>query len=191
MRPILALLLVLFGVIGTRSQAPSVPDNPPDIQIVKYSWAKERIGWEKSPFGTSEGFFEDVRNRASRERGSPSVIIERNRREQQKARPTEPPRYAFSYKLSIINAGTKGIKEIDWDYVFTDTATGAELGRRQFTSVEKVAANKRKELSILVSSPPTHTISVYALGKNEREGLSEKIIISRILYDDGTEWQPH
>jgi hypothetical protein len=158
------------------------------VQIIKYSWYKERIDWEKNPFGTTEGFFEDVRNRASRERSSGSVFIEKNRREQQKERSTNPPRYAFSYKLSIYNAGSKAIKEIDWDFVFTDTTTGAELGRRQFTSVEKVGPGKRKELSILVSTPPTKTISVYALGKNERDGLREQVVISRILYADGTSW---
>ena len=184
------LLLVLFAAANVCSQTSSAPALPPDIQIIKNSWTKERIDWQRNPFGTSEGFFEDVRNRASRERSSNSVMIERNRREQQKAPPPAPPRYAFNYKITIFNAGSKAIKETDWDYVFTDLATGAELGRRQFTSVEKIAAGKRKELSVLVSAPPTQTISVYALGKNERDGLGEQIIISRILYADGTSWQP-
>ena len=191
MRAVFVLLLVLFAATVVLPQTPAAPVLPPAVQIVKYSWSKERIGWEKNPFGTSEGFFEDVRNRASRERSSSSVMIERNRREQQKERPTDPPRYAFNYKLSIFNTGLKAIKEIDWDYVFTDSATGAELGRRQFTSVEKTAPGKRKELSVLVSSAPTQTISVYVLGKNERDGLGEQIIISRILYADGTSWQSH
>jgi hypothetical protein len=188
-RAIIVLLLVLFAAMNISAQTPPASVMPPDVQIIKNSWSKERINWEKNPFGTTEGFFEDVRNRASRERSSSSVMIERNRREQQKERPPAPPRYAFHYKLSIYNAGLKAIKEIDWDYVFTDSATGTESGRRQFTSVEKIAPGKRKELSILVSSPPTQTISVYALGKNERDGLGEQIIISRILYTDGTSWQ--
>lgn len=190
MRAVFVLLLVLFAAASVCSQISSAPSLPPDVQIIKNSWSKERIAWERNPFGTSEGFFEDVRNRASRERASSSVMIERNRREQQKAPPTAPPRYAFNYKITVFNAGLKVIKETDWDYVFTDLATGAELGRRQFTSVEKIAPGKRKELSILVSSAPTQTISVYALGKNERDGLGEQIVISRILYADGTSWQP-
>jgi hypothetical protein len=190
-RAVFLLLLALFVATGVSAQTTAASVTPPDVQIIKNSWSKERIGWEKNPFGTTEGFFEDVRNRASRERSSSSVIVERNRREQQKESPSKPPRYAFNYKLSIYNAGLKAIKEVDWDYVFTDSATGAELGRRQFTSVEKVAPGKGKGLSILVSSPPTHSISVYAFGKNERDGLGEQIIISRILYADGTLWQAH
>lgn len=81
------------------------------------------------------------------------------------------------------------IKEMDWDYVFTDATTGEELGRREFTSVEKIGGGKRKELSVLLAAPPTQRISVYALGKNERNGLAERVSIVRILYDDGTSWQ--
>ena len=185
-------LLVLFAALEMSAQTPKAsPVPPPDVEIVKYSWDKERIAWEKTPFGTTEGFFEDTRNRASRERSSTSVMVEKNRREQQKVSPSDPPRYAFSYKLLIYNSGSKAIKEIDWDYVFRDIVTGAELGRRQFTSVEKISPNKRKELSVLASTPPTRAISVYALGKNERDGLGEQIIISRIQYADGTLWYAH
>ena len=106
-----------------------------------------------------------------------------------KERPPKPPRYAFRYKLSVQNAGPKAIKEIDWDYVFTDAVSGEELGRREFTSTEKIGPGKRKELSVLVSSPPIQRISVYTLGKGERDGLAEQVIVARILYDDGTTWQ--
>ena len=55
--------------------------------------------------------------------------------------------------------------------------------------MEKIGAGKRKELSVMISQPPTRKISAYTLGKNEREGLLEQVIIVRILYDDGTSWQ--
>ena len=106
-----------------------------------------------------------------------------------KERPPKPPRYAFRYKLSIQNAGPKAIKEVDWDYVFTDAATGEELGRREFTSAEEIGPGKRKELSVLVSSPPTQRVSVYTLGKGERDGLVEQVTVVRILYDDDTAWE--
>ena len=95
----------------------------------------------------------------------------------------------FNYKLSVRNTGPKAIKEIDWDYVFTDAATGEELGRREFTSVEKLGPGKRKELSVFVSSAPTQRISVYTLGKKERDGLVEQAIVVRISLRRGTAWQ--
>ena len=116
---------------------------------------------------------------------------ERQARETTKVRekPSEPPRYIFQYRVTVINSAAKPISELDWDYVFTDAMTGEELGRREFTSVEKIGAGKRKELLVVISSPPAQRISVYTLGKKERDGMVERVEIRRILYDDGTAWQ--
>lgn len=183
MRAIVALVSILFAVTAA-AQSPAPLEQPSDIQILKYSWAKERIDWDKNPFGKPTQI-SDLRSR----RGS--ILEERNAREAEKNRekPSEPPRYVFNYKVTVINGAAKTISEIDWDYVFTDAATGEEMGRREFTSVEKIGAGKRKELIVVVSSPPTRRISAYTLGKNEREGLVERVEIRRILYDDGTTWQ--
>lgn len=166
---------------------------PPGVEIIKHSWSKERIGWERDPFNaTGENFF-IMRNRLATERRNiqRSALEERTMRAtKEDQKPPPPPRYVFSYKVMLNNDG-KAIKEVDWDYIFIDAASGAELGRREFTSVESIGAGKRKELSVLASSPPTQTISVYALGKNERDGLLEKIVVARILYADGTAWKAH
>lgn len=174
---------------------------PPDVEIVRHSWSKERIGWEGNPFGGTIEDFSDVRRRMADQRrlerarasGNPAEAskVEREMRAEQviKSRPPKPPRYAFSYKLSVRNTGAKTIKEIDWDYVFLDATTGQELDRREFTGVEKIGPGKMKELAFLAPTPPTQTISAHALGKNEREGLREAIVVVRILYADGTIWR--
>ncbi len=190
MRAVVVLISVLFAAAAARAQTAALAGSP-DIQIIKYSWTKERINWEKDPFGATVENLGDMRGRVSQERRRGSALEERSARDHKadKARPTAPPRYAFNYKLSIQNAGSTAIKEIDWDYVFTDTATREELGRREFTSVETIGPGKRKELSIFSSSPPTQKINVYTLGKRERDGLVEQVIVVRILYGDGTTWQ--
>lgn len=182
-------------VATTQQQAPS------DVTVVKYSWSKERINWEGNPFGGTVESFEDVRRRMvdqrrlERARASGQIAeagkIEREMRSEQviKARPTAPPRYIFLYKLWVENTGAKAIKEIDWDYVFTDAATGLELSRREFTAVEKVSPGKSKELAFTVTAPPTNKISVHALDKRERDGLRESVTLVRVLYADGTVWQ--
>jgi hypothetical protein len=183
MRVVVTLIAVLFAATVVCAQTTTTPQAP-DLQVVKYSWSKDRIAWNKSPFGRRTEI-SDARSR----RGS--VLEEREAREQKRLqeKPAEPPRYVFDYKLTVVNAGAKAIKEIEWDYVFTDAATGEEMGRREFTSVEKIGAGKRKELTVLLSSSPTKRISAYTLGKKEREGLLEQVHIVRILYDDGTAWQ--
>lgn len=200
MKTVLAFIVVALATGAVLAQSPAPATDSP-VAIVKYSWAKERIDWEGDPFAGAFESFEDVRRRAvdsrrlERARGSGNIgeaaKVEREIRAEQvtKARPPKPPRYAFVYKIGIKNDSDKTITEFDWDYVFFDAATGAEVGRRQFTGVEKVAPGKSKELSFSVASPPTKTISVYALEKNERRSLSEAVVLVRIAYADGSVWQ--
>lgn len=180
----------LFVFSIARAQTPAASQAAPDVQIIKLSWNKERIDWQLNPVGSSERG-NDVRTRVltERRRGSPLQVRDDQEQSAENAKPPAPPRYLFTYKLTIHNRGQKAIKEIDWDYIFTDATTGEELGRREFTSVEKVAPGKRKELNVSVSAPPTKKISVYNLGKNEREGLVERVVILRIVFDDNTVWQ--
>lgn len=192
--------LICLG-IAVNPQESSATQELPGVIILKQSWSKERIDWEKDPFGgTVEGFGE-MRRRISVERRIEAVkptgeIGETSRLEQSarveraaKARPLKPPRYAFSYKLLVENVSEKTSEKIDWDYVFFDAATGQELGRRRFTCSEDVGPGRRKEFSLLVLSPPTRNISVYALGKKERDGLKEQIDLVRVVYTDGSVWQ--
>lgn len=191
MRHILVLVIALMAGGEFYSQQ-AAADEPPAIEIIKHGWEKVRIDWMKDPLTspTGENFYE-MRTRVSTERRPRSALEEKNisTAREEKQKPTPPPRYIFEYRIAIQNNSSKAIKEFDWDYVFIDSATAELLGRREFTSVEKVAASKRKELRILVSSPPTNRISVHSLGKNEHAGVIEKILISRIMYDDGSVWQ--
>jgi hypothetical protein len=184
------------------SAAPATaPAAPPDVVVLKHSWSKERINWESDPFGGPVETFDDVRRRQADQRRieraratgntAEAAKVEREMRSEQviKARSPAPPRYAFLYKISVRNEGTKAVKEIDWDYVFTDSMTGEEVGRREFTGVEKIAPGKSKELSFTTPAPPARRISVHALDKRERAGLNEQVVLVRVLYEDGTVWQ--
>jgi hypothetical protein len=193
MKTFVLLISVLFAATVAGSQVPAAPQAPGSLQVVKYSWAKDRINWQGDPFrSTAENVF-NARSRVNQERrtGTGTALEQRQNRDQNadKNKPPAPPRYVFSYKLTVLNTGPKAIKEIDWDYLFKDAATGEELGRRAFTSMEKIGPGKRKELSVLLTSPPTQRISVKSIGQNEHDGMVEQVIIVRILYEDGTTWQ--
>ena len=190
MRAVVVLIWVVCAAAVARGQTPAAPVPSPDLQIVRYNWIKERLNWEKDPFRATVEDVLDIRGRVSTERRTGSALEQRQARDVKaaKTQPTVPPRYVFNYKLSVLNAGPKAIREIHWDYIFRDAATGEELGRRQFTSVEKIGPGKRKDLSVLLSAPPTQRISVNTLGKKEHDGLVEQVIVVRILYDDGTAW---
>jgi len=200
----LICLLLCLGMTAGAQQLPpaaAAAESPPDISVSKYSWSKERIGWERDPFGGPVESFGDMRRRTSDERRleraraggnvGEANRIERDLRAEQvlRARQTAPPRYSFLYKISITNAGAKTVQEVDLDYAFLDAATGQEIGRRRFTGAEKVKPGKSKEFSFSAATPPTHMVSVYALDKNEQKGLRGQVLIMRVQYADGSVWQ--
>lgn len=197
--------LVLLSFLITSfadAQSPAREQNPAEVTVLKFSWNRERLGWEKDPFGGPLENFDEMRARSRNERrildakkGGSSIEVDKLKREAKideaimaKQHQNTRARYGFVYKASLQNNGAKPIKLIDWDYVFVDTLTGNELGRRQFTSEEKLAPGKTKEMRFFIPSPPTQAISVNSLNKNERQGLGESVVIMRIEYDDGSVW---
>jgi len=203
----LLFLACAFAPAPAQTQAPAPPPRqqqqaPPDLAVVKFGWSKERINWERDPFGGPVENFDEMRVRARNEKriddakrgGSPDVDrIKREARADsailQTARLKGPPRHGFRYKVSVRNEGAKAVREVDWDYVFTDAATHEELGRHQFTSAERVGPGKGREFSFFIPTPPALRVSAYDLGRKERDGLEERVVVVRVLYEDGTEWR--
>ena len=210
MRRKLSTLVAFAALVATvavaavaRTQQPAASQaDASGVAVVKFSWDKERFNWEGDPFGGPVENFDEMRARARNEKrlddakrgGSPEA--DRIRREARAdsalleiVRRKGPPRYGFRYKISVRNDGAKAIKELDWDYVFTDSVTGDELGRHKFTSEGRVPTGKGKEFSFFIPNPPTLRVSAYALDKNERAGLQEQVVLVRVLYEDGTVWR--
>jgi hypothetical protein len=203
MRISLVLLAILLMSAGIAAQPASPPRDGSDVTVLKFSWSKERVGWQQDPFSGPIENFDEMRVRARNEkrisdakRGGNGAEVSRAERDaktdavltstiHQSAR----PRYGFVYKVVVQNNSSKAIKSIDWDYVFVDRAAQIEVGRREFTSVEKIAPGKSKELRFFIPNPPTRTISVSRLNEDERKGLVEDVAIVRIEYADGTLWQ--
>src|SRR6185503_17982821 len=194
-----AILLVLLcaGVVCAQQQQSNVA-----VEVVKFSWSKERIGWERDPFGGPVENFDETRARQRNERRiedakrGGSAEVDKIKREARAdaaniaAKHKQPPsRYVFIYKTTVKNLSDKPIKSIDWDYVFLDRTNEMEIGRREFTSEEKISPGKSKELVVTITKPPTQTISVTALNTSERKTLSERVSVVRIDYADGTSWQ--
>jgi hypothetical protein len=197
------LLAVFSGPSAPRAQDGGQAPAAPDVQIVKYSWSKDRVGWEGDPFSGPIENFDEMRVRTRNEkrmmdakRSAGSVEAGRAERDAltdqaliSAIHKAPRPRYGFTYKVSLQNKGSKEITAIDWDYVFFDSISQSELGRREFGSEQKIAPGKTKEVRFFIAAPPTRRISVLALEKNERAGLGERVELVRIQYADGTSWQ--
>ncbi|HEY8225040.1 MAG TPA: hypothetical protein VIG25_07175 [Pyrinomonadaceae bacterium] len=201
------LFIFLASVLPSLiAQTTASQSTVPEVEIVKFSWSKERLNWQHNPFGGPNENFHEMQMRARAEKrltdakrggttaetkktesdAKADLKIAEARRENENA---AVPRYVFLYRTSIRNSSNKQIKEIDWDYVFYDAASREELGRRQFTSVQKIDPGKSKELSFMITTPPTRRISVNALDKKERNGIEEQVVVVRITYADGSVWQ--
>lgn len=186
---LIAVLLLGISLVGAQQQLS-------DVEVVKASWSKVRIGWERDPFGGPLENFDEMRSRARNERRVAQGGGERARREAKadeanlaKQREKSPPKYYFIYKTKIKNNHTSAITQIDWDHVFYERDTDNELGRQEFTSDEQIGPGKTKELTVTVTSPPTHTVSVTSLNLEETKRFTEKIVLVRIKYADGRVWQ--
>lgn len=190
---ILIFILILSGVAYAQSP----------IELVKFSWSKERLNWEGNPFGGPNENFHQMQFRARSEKRvsdakrSNSAEVGKLEKEakadaaivESENKNSASPRYYFIYRASMKNLSSKAIKEIDWDYVFLDAVTGDELDRRQFTSVQNIGPGKQKELVFTLPTPPTRRISVQALDKKERVGIDERVVVVRVTYMDGSVWE--
>ncbi|HZN08147.1 MAG TPA: hypothetical protein VFB65_15235 [Pyrinomonadaceae bacterium] len=197
-------LALWFALTATVSMAQPMANalDQSRVEVVRFSWSKERIGWERDPFGGPIENWDEVRARTRNERRiedakrGGSSEIDKIKREAKadaaniaaKHKDTRS-RYVFVYKTTVKNLSDKPIKSIDWDYVFFDRETESEIGRREFTSEEKISPGKSKELTVTITRPPTQTVSVTALNTKERDSLIERVIVVRIDYADGTVWQ--
>jgi hypothetical protein len=193
-------LLILSSANVSLAQSKDSLSDPSGIEVVKFSWSKERIGWENDPFRGPIENFDEMRARARNERritnakgagNADQVKREANADAANIAaqHKSTPSRYVFMYKATVRNVGNKTIKSIDWDYVFYDKTTETELGRQQFTNEEKIGPGKTRELWVQLTKPPTHTISVTALNKEEGNALLGRVVIVRVEYTDGSNWQ--
>lgn len=198
MRILLLVIFLLAFCITVAAQSPA-----PAVTVVKFNWSKERVGWEQDPFSGPIENFDEMRVRARNEkrisdakRGGSGSDVSRAERD---ARTDEAlissihqsarPRYGFLYTVIVQNNSAKVIKSIDWDYVFIDKNAEVEVGRRKFTSEQRISPGKTKELRFFIAHPPAKTISITSLNRKERDGLDEAVIIMRVEYADNTFWQ--
>src|SRR5205814_8934550 len=83
---------------------------PSGVEVVKASWSKIRIGWERDPFSGPLENFDEMRSRARNDRRIANGGGERAKREAKadeanlaKQREKSPPKYYFIYKTRIKN----------------------------------------------------------------------------------------
>ncbi|HJQ23527.1 MAG TPA: hypothetical protein VKA60_06390 [Blastocatellia bacterium] len=182
---LLALLLSLSLLAPPQSSPPQ--QSLPGVQVIKFGWDKQIVGWERDPFQRPIESHQDMQRQTNTRRESPRRTVDADAtiKLHQKA----PARVAFRYKLTLKNAGTKTIKSVDWDYLFFDAPGGQVIGVHQFTSEEQIRPGKSKQLMVTTEQPPAQVVSADKAADKELRSATGQVIIRRIQYEDGSTWE--
>ena len=196
----LLLLFLLAGVASAQAVTNPSESNPPGLTVLEKNWSR-RV---RNPL------LEQDPMRASTERLDLERALKENQRENSvranlglpplppptRGRSSSPetdvfagrPFVEYIYRAKVVNTGSKAIRKLSWDYVFSDPDTQKEVGRRRHENKVNIRPGKTASLSVRSVSPPTGTINANQVGKKPKEQYSEQVVIQRIEYADGTVW---
>jgi hypothetical protein len=188
------LMLSLVGVV--LAQAPTVPPAAPDIEVVGNGWRKvvRNPALDDDPLRAGRETIEY--EQAKRDAVRVNQVLRDLGRD-----PIPPPTRSSSgirmgnssvtyiYEAKIRNTGTKTVRTVVWQYAMFDTDKHEEVGRTSCTSKVNLHPGKTVDLVGTSSQSPIGVIDVSKSGKEIKGAYTERVVINRIEYNDGTFWQ--
>ncbi|MDQ3665825.1 MAG: hypothetical protein M3410_04335 [Acidobacteriota bacterium] len=192
--PKMILLLFLLAA-GVSAQPSTDVSDPPDLAVAEKSWRKEirhpALGVDPFVANDEQKEFERaqkdnaIRNSVRvREGGTPQPTVRTKPLENE----SQGPSARYVYRAKVRNTGTKTILALVWDYRFFDPLTLEEVGLRPFTHRVKIRPGKGFELIGHSASPPARVIDSRKAAKDLGAQYSEKVVIRRVEYADGSVW---
>ncbi len=189
----LVLLLLTTSVIAQEKTS-----DPPDVIVLEKSWHKEPLSdvRNSNPLEPNEALIKQTL-------AEKALIREREDYKEQnqtttRRMPTPPPRpiappssvvTTYVYKIKVKNDGSKTVRTIDWEYQFLNPDTLEVMGYRRITSDTKLHPGKTKKLERRFTRQPTILVAADQLDKKYKDQFTERLIIHRIQYSDGSVWQ--
>ena len=160
-----ALTLVLLAALAAICAARALDRDalPPDVSVLSFEW--KYAGYDRA---------ETVKDNESTVSDDPSTTY----------KVTRGSLYVFKYtaKVTLKNTGSKPIKAVSWDYVFTDEKERKELKRYKFQSKQQILPGATQTLSISIGLDPKDKTRHIATGKQSVE-------ITKLEYADGSVWK--
>jgi hypothetical protein len=174
------------------------PSPAPDVSVLENTWKSELVypSLNEDPLRANEEQMELERAQKQNQRDNevraslgmptlppPTRVPGR--------RPTPRSPYTeYVYRAKFQNTGAREIKKLVWEYVFFDSATEAEVGRRRYESEISIGPGKAKTVVIRNRVPPTGTVNVTQVGKKKmQEQYTQQVVIQSIDYKDGSSWR--
>jgi len=100
-----------------------------------------------------------------------------------------PPVDGYTYQVRLQNVSPKVIRNIFWEYEFTEIGNTSNVNHRKFMCGGDIKPDRQKDLEIFSLVGPSEVVNVKNLGKNASEKFRAAVIINRVEYTDGTFWQ--
>jgi hypothetical protein len=163
MKTTLTLTLLAAFAMVCAARAFDERSLPPDVSVLSFEW--KYAGYDRA---------ETVKENESSVSDDPSTSIK-------VARGTV---YVFKYtaKATVKNAGTKAVKSVSWDYVFTDEKERKELKRYRLQSKQQILPGETQTLTATVGLDPKDKTSHITTGK-------QSVQITKLEYADGSVWK--
>ena len=192
---IVIFLLLLIPVILFKVGHQQSADGQPDLEVLEVSSSKfrtyesvdssgrQRLNSNKADTRSREAVYrEEIRNRNSIENRSRDMAdLERSVMGDPY---NQKPIDLFRYRVNVRNTGGKVVKVVVWDYQASDTDQFTDSTHRLFRCTAKIKPNENERIEGYSILPPTRVVT--AVGT---KSFSERVIINRIEYSDGSSWQ--
>ena len=197
------LNLLLLGLLlagATLAQSASAPSDPPGVTVTRFSWHKDIYvpALFDDPMTPNQEQADLKREQKAIKKANTARVaggqtpLPMPTREIASSRRDIPagPSVNYLYEAKVKNAGEKTIKMIVWEYLLFDPETEVQVGRHQFIDTSRIRPGKTGNLIGYSATPPTSILLAKKAGKESEHKYTERVVINRIEYDDGSFWQP-
>jgi hypothetical protein len=192
----IAVLICLPGAVAPAQEVSPTLQEAPGVAVMQKNWHVEvrHPALDEDPFLAGREATQS--ERAKKETIRVNVInkqIGRDVAPLPNAQPSlinsDGPSKTYVYQVKIMNTGGKTIRALVWDYIFFDPDTQQEVGHHLYRSEISLQPGKSKKLNGLSQSPQTSVVDVAKTDKELQRQYSDRVVINRIEYADGSFWQ--
>ena len=188
-------LLITLITISAMAQETAKSSDPADVIVLEQSWRKEYKDSlsDSNPLKPNEDLIRITRDQKAHIRAQDTAREGETTTHPMPAagpKPVTPERGMFTsyiYKIKVKNSGERTIKAIDWEYQFLDPTTQEVLEQRRINSRLKLAPGKSMVLERRMTQKPTVVVRADQLAR--KDPFTERAVITRIVYADGSTWQ--
>lgn len=190
------LLMILLLTVSAMAQEPADTSNPSDVVVLEQSWRRELIDTQRdnNPLKPNEELMAVTRRQKAFLKDRDNALPNQPTAPMMPAsgpKPITPERgmwKTYVYKIKVKNIGEKRIKQLDWEYQFLDPDTKEVKEQRKITSRVKLSPGKSQVLERRLTRQPTVVVNAGQLGKKYKDQFTERAVITRIVYSDGSVW---